>query len=101
MFRCQLCGRTGDKRFFERHHLIPASGRKTSPTIWVDYQCGDIIHRLFTNRELKQRYNTLESLLGAPEIQRWVAWVSRRPLERHIPMTPPGRKIGIARRKIS
>lgn len=98
MLCCELCGRCGDDAYFEKHHLIPASGRKGSPTIVVDYQCGDIIHRLFTNRELKQRYNTLEALLRSPEIQRWVQWVMKRPLERRIPMTPPGRYTTIKKR---
>lgn len=86
---CALCGRTGDDVYFERHHLLPGSRRKSSPIIVVDWQCGDMIHRLHSHVELTQRYNTLERLLSSPAIQRWVAWVRARPLERRIAMSPP------------
>lgn len=88
---CALCGRSGEGRYFERHHLRPGSGRKESPVIIVDWQCGDMVHRLFSNLELRQRYDTLEALRAAPQVQRWVKWVARRPLERRIPMRRPKR----------
>jgi len=36
---------------------------------------------MFTNRELRSQYNTLEKLLASGKVQRYVRWVKDRPVE--------------------
>jgi len=91
--RCELCAREGeDVSQFEAHHLEPASKRKTSETITVCRQCGDQIHNLFQNFELKTRFNTLEKLLADERIQKWLAWVGKQPLGHHVGMAKKKRR---------
>jgi len=92
MSKCTLCGREGDSQYFEEHHLTPASMRKTSDTITVDHQCGDQIHQLFENYQLKTQYNTLEKLLSSDKVQNWVKWVRKQPLEKRVVMAQKKRK---------
>ncbi|WP_238388141.1 hypothetical protein [Hymenobacter sediminis] len=40
------------------------------------------MHLLFTNRELARRYNTVESLRSAEELQKYLHWVRRNRVER-------------------
>lgn len=41
--------------------------------------CHRQIHALFTEAELAQRYNTAEALLEHPEMQKFIAWVKKKP----------------------
>ena len=34
------------------------------------------VHRFASNKELAERFDTVEKLLHEPDIQRWVEWVS-------------------------
>jgi hypothetical protein len=43
--------------------------------------CHQKIHATFTNRELLHTYHTFEKLLSHPEIEKFVAWVRKRPPE--------------------
>ncbi len=74
---CSICKRTTPPEFKEKHHLVPRSKNGTE-TIDVCCNCGDQVHNLFTNKELEKEYNTLEALLGNPDIQKWVKWVSKQ-----------------------
>lgn len=80
MERCALCGRVSENsRCFEDHHLTPKhKGGRRLGTIRVCVDCGNQIHLLFSNAELRDSYNTLEALLANPSVQRWVRWVGRR-----------------------
>jgi len=63
----------------ESHHLVPKhKGGKGMGTIRVCVDCGNQLHLLFSNNELRDRLNTLESLLADERVQRWVQWVRRR-----------------------
>lgn len=76
---CVLCGRTMTSREeAEKHHLIPRV-KKGKETIRVCVDCGNQIHRLFTNVELKYTYNSLEALKQDPRMQKWIKWVRKRP----------------------
>lgn len=41
--------------------------------------CHRQIHKTFTEKELEQEYNTIESLLAQPEINRFVKWIENKP----------------------
>lgn len=81
---CEICGRQGETEYFEKHHLEPAQKRKDSDVIDVCHQCGDQIHLLFTNAELKNEYNTLDKIMSDSRIVRYVRWVRKQPLSKHI-----------------
>jgi len=75
---CRLCGREAPgTSYMEGHHLVPRSehGKEKVP-FCVD--CGNQVHLLFTNNELRDKYNTVEALLADERIQRYVRWVRRR-----------------------
>ena len=78
--QCPLCGRPMPPDQRSPHHLIPKmfKGRET-----VDLHpiCHRKIHSLWRERELKNHFNTIERMLAEPEIQRFVAWVARKPPE--------------------
>ena len=75
---CKLCGRPVDGPQLDLHHLIPKSqgGRDTVPLHRI---CHRQIHALLTEKELAQRYATIEALQSHPDIARFVAWIRRKP----------------------
>jgi len=75
---CPLCGRPIPPDQRDEHHLVPKlkGGRVTETLHRI---CHRQIHALFTEAELAQHYNTAESLLAHPEIQKFVAWVKKKP----------------------
>lgn len=77
---CKLCGRPLGDRLVEDHHLIPKTfrGRATEP---VHRICHQKIHATFSERELYNYYHTFERLLEHEQIQRFVAWVRKKPLD--------------------
>ena len=91
---CEICGREGPSDYFELHHLFP--GKKKSKknvndkTITVDHTCGDQIHLMFDNTQLREKYNTAEALRGA--MQTYIAWVRKKPLEANVQMKAKKRK---------
>ena len=67
MDKCSLCERVGDDEYFEDHHLYPGKKRRKKvkrvyDTIRVCLQCGDQIHRMFTNDELRNGLDSLQAL---------------------------------------
>jgi len=61
----------------ERHHMIPRS-KGGGETIRLCIDCGNQVHELFTNSELRDTYNTIDALKCSIQIQRWVAWVRKQ-----------------------
>jgi hypothetical protein len=82
--KCSICGREGDKEYFEKHHLGPAQKKKESETIDVCHQCGDQIHLLFDNYTLKYEMNSLEALRNNDGVKKYVNWIRKQPLSKHI-----------------
>ena len=75
---CGLCGRPlvpGPS--INRHHLVPKTYGGTE-TAWMHAICHSKIHSVFSERELRDHYNTFDALLGHEEIQKFVRWVRRR-----------------------
>ena len=71
---CSLCSRDTPTQYLEKHHLVPRS-RKGKEYIWVCCDCGNQIHKLFTNKELETTYNSLESLMANENVKKWVKWI--------------------------
>ncbi len=79
--RCGLCER--EVQHTSRHHLVPREeGGRYGPVVDLCQPCHSTVHLLLTNRELARRYNTVESLRGAEELQKYLHWVRRNRVER-------------------
>jgi hypothetical protein len=75
---CSLCGREiPDTRYQEKHHTTPvAKGGRDTELVCID--CGDQIHMLFTNNELRDLYYNINLLRSQPSVQKWVKWVRKQ-----------------------
>lgn len=102
---CALCLR--EHISVTKHHLIPQSEhprilkklRKNQQftkddmltrIAWVCRPCHSQIHAVLTNRELVTEYNTLDALKTVPDIAKFAAWISNKPV---------GLKVSIRRKK--
>lgn len=75
---CPLCGRPLAHPS-NRHHLLPLSkGGRGTTTVLLHKICHDKIHSVFTEMELKRRYNTIESLKENEEIDSFIKWVQKK-----------------------
>jgi hypothetical protein len=79
---CPLCGRELGI-FVNRHHLIPNtfSGKET---VKLHTVCHDMIHRTFTERELIKYYHTIDRILENEEIQKFIKWIGKKPIDFYI-----------------
>lgn len=75
---CPLCDRGIPPAQRDAHHLIPKSkgGRETA---WLHRICHRQIHALFTETELQRQYSSVEALKEHPEMNRFLAWVKKKP----------------------
>jgi hypothetical protein len=77
---CALCRRRvpderlGDPQAVQEHHLRPER-RAESPTVMLCRPCHEQVHALFTNEELREDYDTAESLRGADRLQDYLSWI--------------------------
>lgn len=88
--KCTICQRETPIKMMEKHHLTPKS-RKGKETIKVCCNCGDQLHKLFTNKELEKNYNTLEAILSDKKVQRYVKWVKKKN-NFHVPIATKKRR---------
>jgi len=83
MKKCQLCERNTDE--LEFHHFFPGKKRRlTDDGIYICRNCGDQIHLMFDNRQLRSEYHDLESL--KTEMEKYIQWVKTKPVESHFCM---------------
>lgn len=75
---CPLCGRVIPDSQKDEHHLVPKS-RQGKITTTLHRACHRQIHMLFTITELETCYNSPEALLEHPDMQKFVAWISKKP----------------------
>ena len=81
MHMCELCERKVE--VVTRHHLVPKQkGGTHEPIINLCLPCHKTIHATFSNTELVQRFRTVESLKSAEELQPYLRWIKKRPLEK-------------------
>jgi len=79
--KCSICQRDFEK--LEKHHFEAGRKKKSDDGIKVCHQCGDQLHLMFSNRELRNKYNTLEKILAEPKVQKYIEWVKNKPIETH------------------
>jgi len=77
-FYCPICDRKTPECFVERHHLIPKS-KKGKETVNVCVSCGDMLHKVFSIKEMEKEYNTIEKIKEREEIKKWVSWIQKKP----------------------
>jgi len=77
--KCPLCNRELDKTA-DLHHLVPKS-KKGKETVRLHKVCHNKIHSLFDEKILDKHYNTIEKLLENDDIQRFVNWIKKKPID--------------------
>lgn len=83
--KCEICGLEVP---LTKHHLVPqqVSRHKNkylkhdeSNFLWICEECHSQIHALFSNQELKEVYNTKESLMSNEKFAKYVDWRIKHP----------------------
>jgi hypothetical protein len=75
---CPICKRSAPPSAQEKHHTVPRSeGGKDTIIVCID--CGDMVHQIFTLKELKKEFNSVEKIVGHEGIQKWVKWINKKP----------------------
>lgn len=78
-FVCPICLHQWELSARSRHHLVPVSrGGARGEVENVCRVCHDQVHVLFTNQELEKMYDSMDKLLEAEPMQRWINWVRKR-----------------------
>ena len=62
------------------HHSVPKS-MGGSEKIFMHKVCHQKIHSLFTERELAKQYHDFDVLREVPEMQKFIKWVRKQPVE--------------------
>lgn len=76
---CVICERPLGKINISRHHLIPRSkGGKDGETILIHNICHQKIHSLFSGKELKEHFYTVEKLRENEDMLKFVKWVAKK-----------------------
>lgn len=79
---CELCERVIIPNTESKHHLVPKSrGGASDNFVYLHEICHKQIHALFTEKQLDREYNTISKLKEHKDVQRFVAWVFKKPLE--------------------
>lgn len=80
---CLICNRAlGNSQQLSKHHLIPKSkGGKHSDTILIHNICHQKIHSVFTEKELKETFHTVERLKENEAIAKFVKWVAKKDID--------------------
>jgi len=83
---CSLCGRPAPTT---RHHVVPKCRRRnkmpaeakenigTTKNFCRD--CHRAVHVIFTEKELAAQYFTVDKLMADPRVQKFVAWIRKKP----------------------
>lgn len=87
---CELCGR-GES--LTKHHLIPRAlhnkpryrkrysrEERLTAIAWLCRSCHKHIHRLYSERELADRLNSIEALRHDAAIHTFVEWLASKPV---------------------
>ena len=80
---CALCRRMLGSRI-EWHHRVPKSEGGTE-TVPVHPICHRAIHAHVQNQELAAEYADLDTLRARADMQRFLRWIVRKPIDFHAP----------------
>jgi len=75
----------------EAHHLLPRTfgGRET---VALHPICHRKIHTTLSERQLRDRYHTLELLWAHPDIAAFLRWIAKKPPDFYAPTATARRK---------
>ena len=59
--QCPICERTLAESYTTKHHLVPKS-RKGKETVSLCLDCGKMVHKLITLKEMEEIYYTIEAI---------------------------------------
>lgn len=78
---CPLCDRPIPPDVKQSlHHLVPKlKGGKHGPTVLLHHICHREIHATLTEAELARHYASVEALRQHPRLEKFIAWVRKRP----------------------
>jgi len=74
---CPICRREVPEAYLEKHHLVPRA-KQGKDTVFLCCDCGDQLHKLFTNKELEKELNELAKLLANEKVRKWVKWIRKQ-----------------------
>jgi hypothetical protein len=78
--QCSLCRRELGEVLIQHHHLVPKTfGGKE--TVVIHKMCHQKIHATFSVRELQHHYHTMERLVDHTEMQKFINWISTKPID--------------------
>jgi len=76
---CPICERELGTKNISKHHLIPRSkGGKNTATITIHNICHQKIHSVFSEKELKDNFNTVAQIKRSEEIIKFIKWVAKK-----------------------
>ena len=80
---CVICDRElGSDKLISKHHLIPKSrGGKNTETIIIHNICHQKIHSVFSEKELKQVYHTVEKIRTNEEMIKFIKWIAKKDID--------------------
>lgn len=83
---CKICDREiTDKSYWDEHHLIPKSkGGKYSEKVKLHRICHEKIHSVWTEAELANTFNNVDSILSNQLMESFVKWVKKKPPEFYV-----------------
>jgi hypothetical protein len=73
---CPLCGRSGV--MITAHHLVPKSLKHETDTIDICNDCHSAIHARYSNKELGERFFSLELLQKDDDLRRAFKFLSKQ-----------------------
>ncbi len=74
---CELCLREVES--YTVHHLVPrAEGGRFGPTARLCATCHRQLHAMFTESTLARELNSLDAILGNPEMRKYLKWVRKQ-----------------------
>lgn len=81
MNKCPLCNRLMiEGPTTDRHHLIPKSLGGEDQFL-IHKICHRKIHSLFSEKELQKKFNNWEILKTHPDIEKFIKWVAKKPID--------------------
>lgn len=90
---CPLCKRDCPEKVIEKHHLD--TRRESDQTVDICKQCHKTIHGLFSNiqlRDPRENLNSIEGLLNNKRLQNALKFIKKKDPTEYIPMKDSSHK---------
>jgi 5-methylcytosine-specific restriction enzyme A len=79
---CSLCRRQVPADMLTKHHLKPRErGGTAEHTTPMCRPCHKQLHAIFSNRQLDEFYDSVETLRSLPQLQPFLKWIRKQPAE--------------------